>query len=108
MEDGLFHVPVADVLDIGDRILQWGSLRILMDRNELRNFSPSLQRVRVTVPVADLIQRLGEVIRTPLNRESNVIPKQTHHAVLRQLIRNVVQITKGPTKSKTIHELGWR
>ena len=23
MEDGLFHVPVADVLDIGDRILEW-------------------------------------------------------------------------------------
>ena len=25
MEDGLFHTPVADNIDVGDRILQWGS-----------------------------------------------------------------------------------
>ena len=40
MEDGWFHVPVADVLDIYDRILQWGSL-LDRKRNELRNYFPS-------------------------------------------------------------------
>ena len=35
MEGGLFHAPMADVLDIGDLIVKWGSL--LLDRkcNEL-------------------------------------------------------------------------
>ena len=40
MEDGLFHVPVADVLDLGDCILQWGSL-LDRKRNEPHNYFPS-------------------------------------------------------------------
>ena len=54
MEEGLFHVPVTDVLDIADRIFQWGSL---LDR-----------------------KRNEEKI--PQNRESKVIPKQSHHTAL--------------------------
>ena len=34
MENGLFHVPVADVLDIYDRILQWGLCQ-LASRNKM-------------------------------------------------------------------------
>ena len=50
MEDGLFHVPVADALDIYDRIL-------LLDRkrNELRNYFPSPTTIGgVTVPITGL------------------------------------------------------
>ena len=71
MEDGLFHKPVADVLDIADRILQWGSL---MDRkrNELRNYFPSPTIMSgVTVPyikVTDLNTKAGaSAYKTPLN-----------------------------------------
>ena len=60
MEDGLFHVPVADVLDIADRILQWGSL-LDRKRNELRNYFPSPPTTAggVTVPVTDLNTKTG-------------------------------------------------
>ena len=37
MEDGLFHTPVTDIQDTGDRILQWGSI-LNRKRNELRNY----------------------------------------------------------------------
>ena len=37
MEDVLFHVPVVDVIDIYDRILQRGSF-LDRKRNELRNY----------------------------------------------------------------------
>ena len=40
MEDGLFHTPVTDVQDTGDRILQWGSI-LDRKRNKLRNYFPS-------------------------------------------------------------------
>ena len=59
MEDALFHV--ADVLDIGDRILQWGSL-LDRKRNELlRNYfpSPTTSAGELTVPVTDLNAKTG-------------------------------------------------
>jgi len=61
MEDGSFHVPVADVLDIGDRILQWRSL-LDRKRNELRNYFPSSTTNSagvVIVAVTDLNSKTG-------------------------------------------------
>ena len=82
MEDGLFHLPVADVLDIADRILQWGSL---LDRkhNELRNYFPSSTTTGgVTVPVTDLNTKMGPVFMKTSRNRDNAIPKQPQHAAL--------------------------
>jgi len=56
MENGLFHVPVAD---IGDRILQWG---FLLDRKRNDNYfpSPTTSAGGVTVPVTDLNIKTGD------------------------------------------------
>ena len=56
MEDGLFLVPVAD---IGDRILQWGSL---LDRKRNDNYfpSPTTSAGGVTVPDTDLNIKTGD------------------------------------------------
>ena len=50
--------PVAKVLDIADRILQWGSL-LDRKRNELRNYFPSPTTMGGTVPVTDLNTKTG-------------------------------------------------
>ena len=40
MEDGLFHTPIVDTLqDVGDGILQWGSI-LDRKRNELQKYFP--------------------------------------------------------------------
>ena len=75
MEDGLFHLPVADVLDIADRILQWGSL---LDRkhNELRNYFPSSTTTGgVTVPVTDLNTKMGASVYENITKQGQRHPK---------------------------------
>ena len=90
MEDGLFHVPVADVLDIGDRILQWGSL-LDRKRNELRNYHPSpTTSAGCTVPVTDLNTMAGGshkntpkqgIQRNPKIASSHSLPREPQSGV---------------------------
>ena len=80
MEDGLFHAPVADILDIYDRIIQWGSL-LDRKRNELRNYFPS-PTGGATIPVTALNTTTGPVsTKTQLNRDNgqNSLNTQPYH-----------------------------
>ena len=47
MEYGLFHTPIADNYDVGDRILQWGSF-LDRKRNKLRKDFPAPKLVVTT------------------------------------------------------------
>ena len=80
MEDGLFNVPAADVLDIYDRILQWGSL-LDRKRNELRNYFPSPSS-GATIPITALNTTTGPSVYKQSTKQDNVPPKQPQHAAL--------------------------
>ena len=77
MEDGLFHVPVTDVLDIHvyDRILQWESF-LDRKRNELRNYFPSPTTIGgVTLPVTDLNNKTGAGVYKNTPKQGQRPPK---------------------------------
>ena len=76
MEDGLFHLPVADVPDIYDRtLLQWGSL-LDRKRNELRDYFPS-QTIAggVNVPVTDHNTKTGTSVHKNTPKQGQRHPK---------------------------------
>jgi len=75
IEDCLFHKPVADVLDIADRILQWGSL-LDRKRNELRNYFPSPTTAGgVSVPAIDLYTKTGASVYKNTPKQGQRHPK---------------------------------
>ena len=71
-----FHTPVTNIQDIGDRILQWGSI-LDQKRNELRNYFPSSTSAYAgTVPYTDTsLKSTGG--NKPVNKSGNTkFPKQ--------------------------------
>ena len=73
MENGLFNVPAADVLDIYDRILQWGSL-LDRKRNELRNYFP-FPSSGATIPTTALNTTTGPSVYKQSTKQGQRTPK---------------------------------